>query len=82
MEEGEARLMVGDAEQVVRPGSVIDVGVVKSVAPGRLVLWRAASAEDKRGEALLIVTFGPDGEARVRTIWKDDRSAPARGEGR
>ncbi len=73
--EGEARLIVDGVEQVVRPGSAMGNAVVKSVAPGRLVLARP-DPDGKTGETLVIVTFDAKGEGRTRTLWsRDPRSS-------
>jgi hypothetical protein len=72
--EGEARLRVAGVEAVVRPGSVLGQDVVKSVAPGRIVLTRAARPE-AGGEALVIINFDAQGKGRETVVWTKDPTA-------
>jgi hypothetical protein len=69
--EGEARLVVNGVERTVREGDVLRGDLVKSVAPGRMVLLRAAGDEER----LVIVTFDARGEGRERAILARDPSA-------
>lgn len=72
--EGEARLLVAGVEHIVRPGSILGQDVVKSVAPGRIVLTRPARPE-AGGEALVIVTFDAQGKGRETVVWTKDPTA-------
>jgi hypothetical protein len=74
--EGEARLLVAGAERVVKPGTVLGTDVVKSVAPGQVVVLRPARPE-AGGEALVIITFDAQGRGRERVVWTKDPTAQA-----
>jgi hypothetical protein len=73
-EEGEARLLVEGAERVVRVGDVLGADLVKSVAPGRIVLLREG-ADSEGGDALVILTQDGEAEPRTRVIWSKDPTA-------
>ena len=68
--EGGARLLVGGSERVVRPGDLIGTDLVKSIAPGRLVLERPAKG--RGGKGLVIVTFDPQGRGSSLVVWAED----------
>lgn len=67
--EGEARLLIDGAERVVRPGDSVGADVVKSIAPGRMVLGRPAGTAR---EALVIVTFDVHGDGHPLVLWSND----------
>ena len=76
MAVGEATLEVDGARQVVRPGTPLLRGTVKSVAPGRLVLERPSSNPKAPGTEMVIVTFDEAGRARTLVLWTSDPTAP------
>jgi hypothetical protein len=75
MAEGEATLEVEGERQTVRAGDRLLQAIVKSVAPGRLVLERMSGAT-ATGKELLVVTFDEEGRARTRVLWTVDPTAP------
>jgi hypothetical protein len=72
--EGEATIEIDGVREVVRPGSRLGRDTVKAVGPGRLVLQRAAAAEEPA--SLVIVTFDEGGRAKTRVFWTTDPAAP------
>lgn len=74
--DGEATLEVGGRRQVVRPGSRLGDGTVRSVAPGRIVLERPAARGGGGGPALVIVTFDAAGRSREQVFWTTDPTRP------
>ena len=70
--DGQAALVVDGMEQTVRAGSWIGAMEVKSLAPGRMVLEKAAMPGDSGGEALVIVTFDASGKSRAVTLYTQD----------
>jgi hypothetical protein len=76
MAEGEATLEVEGQRQTVRAGTRILQAIVKSVAPGRLVLERPQSDATATGKELVVVTFDEEGQARTRVLWTVDPTAP------
>jgi hypothetical protein len=76
MAEGEATLEVEGVREVVRPGSRLGRDTVKSVAPGRLVMERAAAPGEKGGPSLVIVTFDETGRPKTQVFWTTDPTAP------
>lgn len=69
MAEGEARLLIDGVERVVRPGDSVGADVVKSIAPGRLVMSRLAGTAS---EATVIVTFDARGEGHPLVLWSNN----------
>jgi hypothetical protein len=67
--EGEARLLIDGVERVVRPGDSVGADVVKSIAPGRMVLGRRAGTAS---EATVIVTFDARGEGHPLVLWSNN----------
>jgi hypothetical protein len=77
MAEGEAMLEVEGERQTVRAGARLLQTIVKSVAPGRLVLERPRSGARATGQELVVVTFDEAGRAQTRVLWTVDPTAPA-----
>jgi hypothetical protein len=81
--DGEATLEIDGVSTVVRAGSRIGNHVVKSLAPGRVVLARGPAepgATDTTGwgaAPLVIVTFDAAGQGKPRVFWASDPEAPA-----
>jgi hypothetical protein len=76
LSDDEATVELDGRRQVVRPGSRLGDDIVKSISPGRLVLIRPAKPEDPGGEALVVVTFDPEGRGRSQVFWTRDPTAP------
>jgi hypothetical protein len=72
--DGEAEIERDGVREVVRPGARLGGDTVKSVAPGRLVLERPATASEP--EALVVVTFDEAGRGRAQVFWAADPSLP------
>jgi hypothetical protein len=68
LEDGRGRLVVDGVERDVKVGSEIRGDVVRSVAPGRIVLARPESSEQADPGALLIVRFDAKGQGRVLVV--------------
>jgi hypothetical protein len=73
--EGEGTLEIDGAPRTVKPGERLGRDTVRSIAPGQLVLERAASAAGAP-PVLVIVTFDDSGRAHTRTIHTRDETAP------
>jgi hypothetical protein len=65
MSEGSGVISLAGATRSVRRGDAIGTATVKAVGSDRLVLERPAGPSATA--ALIVITFGPSGEARVRT---------------
>ena len=74
--DGRARLLLGGAERVVTPGTVIGTDTVKSITPGRIVLQRAAP-DGEGGNAIVLVTFDEQGRTRMMVIASKDPTTRA-----
>jgi hypothetical protein len=71
---GEATVIVGGAQRVLRVGEAIGSDTVKSIDAGRIVLARSAAPEEG-GEATVVITFDAQGRGRVRVFSVHDASA-------
>lgn len=68
LREGSAVIALAGATRPVRPGERIGSALVKAIGADRVVLEMPdGSGEPGTKAATLVVTFGPGGEARVRT---------------
>ena len=72
--DGEARLVLGGADRVVTPGTVIGTDTIKSISPGRIVLRRSASDEEG-GEGIVMVSFDAQGRTLVQVFATKDPTA-------
>jgi hypothetical protein len=66
LREGSAVVALAGATRPVRPGERIGAALVKAIGADRIILERS-DGPGGTGTATLVVTFGPGGEARVRT---------------
>lgn len=64
--EGSGVISLAGVTRAVRPGDRIGTATVKAVGSDRVVLERPA-ASPANAAVLIVVTFGPGGDARVRT---------------
>jgi hypothetical protein len=67
LREGSGVISFAGTTRPVRPGDRLARATVKAVGSDRLVLEGPATSSGT-GAALIVVTFGPGGEARVRTF--------------
>jgi hypothetical protein len=72
--DGEARLILGGGERVVKPGTVIGTDTVKSITPGRIVLQRVAP-DAEGGPAIVILSYDDQGRTRVQVFATKDPTA-------
>jgi len=70
--EGEATLEVAGTRQIVRAGSRLGDDTVRSVAPGRIVLERAAEKGGRGGSAFIVLTFDASGRSHAQVFWSAD----------
>jgi hypothetical protein len=81
LREGSAVISLAGAARAVRPGDRIGAATVKAVGSDRIILERPqplaqAPAAVTNGAVIMVVTFGPGGEARVRTYASMGAVAP------
>lgn len=71
---GEATVILGGAQRVLRVGDAIGNDTVKSIDVGRVVLSRPAGPE-AGGEATVVIAFDAQGRGRVRIFAVHDATA-------
>jgi hypothetical protein len=69
---GQARVALAAGERVIHPGDVVGGDVIRSIAPGRILLARALADGN---EATVVVTFDDAGRGRVRVLYGSDPTA-------
>jgi hypothetical protein len=82
LREGSGVISLAGATRPVRPGDRIGVATVKAVGADRLILERPAPSSGSPAAApaaIIVVTFGAGGEARVRTYTSVTDAAPSPG---
>ena len=75
MSEGSGVIFIAGTARPVRRGDRSGTATVKAVGSDRLVLERPAGPSS--ASALIVVTFGPSGEARVRIYTPVTDAAPS-----
>lgn len=75
LRDGEGSLEIDGAARTVTPGERLGRDTVRSIAPGQLVLERAASSADS-APVLVIVTLDEYGRSHTRTFHTRDETAP------
>ena len=71
----EAVIVLDAVTRTVRPGDLIGADLVRSIAPGRIVLHRPAAPLGGGGEADVVVDFDGSGRGRVRVYATRDATS-------
>ena len=75
IDDTQARLLIQGVERVVKVGDRIGADIVKSIAPGRVVLTRPTAASGVDGESLVILRFDPQGRTQVLVVSSRDTTS-------